>query len=74
MAAMRCEMEGGECKFLTDPPKDGAFKIPQLKPIYGGSHECKDYETKLHSYLGEAYAGDWGLGKCHHYLWGCRNT
>ena len=58
MAAMCREMEEGRCEFLTDPPKDSAFEIPQLKPICFGSRKCKGYETKLHSNLGEAYAGN----------------
>ena len=61
MAAIRRKIEGGPCEFLMDPPKDGAFEKSRLKPIYFGSRRYKGYETKLHSYLGEAYAGDWGL-------------
>ena len=73
MAAMRHKMEGGKCKFLTDPPTNDVYDIP-LKQICVGSRKCKGYKTKLYSYLSEAYAEDWGLGKYHHYLWGCRNT
>ena len=73
--AMRREMEGGVCEFLRDPPKDKPSAVmPQLKPVCFGSRRCKGYETKLHSYLGEGFTGDWGLSKTSHYLWGLRNT
>ena len=52
MAVMCRKIEGRPCEFLTDPPKDGAFEIPHLKPICFGSRKCKGYETKLHSYFG----------------------
>ena len=73
--AMRHEMAGGQCEFLKDPPK-GGFKdlVPRLKPVCFGSQRCKGYELRLHSYLGEGFAGDWGMGKCSHYIWGARNT
>ena len=48
--------------------------MPQLKPVCFGSRRCKGFETRLHSYLGEGFTGDWGLSKCTHYLWGLRNT
>ena len=74
MAAMHRDMDSGKYEFLTDPPTDDVYDIPRLMPICFGSHKCKGYKTKLNSYLGEAYMGDRGLGKCHHYVWGCRDT
>ena len=71
IAAMLREIEGGECEFLQRPPKDEPDKkMPTLRPISFGSRTCKGNKTRLHSYLGEAFAGDWGMGKCHHYMWG----
>ena len=69
MSAMRQEMEGCKYEFLTDPPTNGAARnIPCLKLVCFGSRKCKGYKIKLPSYLGKAFAGNWGLGKCHHYL------
>ena len=58
MVAMHRKMEGGKCEFLMDQPADGAYDIPRLKSICFGSHKYKGYKTKLHSYLGKAYAGN----------------
>ena len=75
MATMLSEMKGGTCEFLKDPPKDNPTQIMlRLKTVTFGSQKFKGYERKLHSYLGEGFAGDWGLGKCSHYLWGMQNT
>ena len=75
MEAMLREISGRVWKFMPDPPKDNPNKsMPQLKPVCFGSRSCKGYETRLHSYLGEGFRGDWALGKFHHYLWGMRNT
>ena len=74
MAAMIREMDGCDCKLMGDPPKDMPNPImPSLNPFCFGSRRCKGYETKLHSYLGEGFAGDYGLIKFSHYLWGMRN-
>ena len=48
--------------------------IPSLIPFFFGSRRCKGYETILHSYFGEGFAGDYGLSKCSLYLWDMRNT
>lgn len=75
LTAMLIEMKGGPCEFLRDPhtgslPQD----MPSLWPVCFGRRKCKGYEHKLHSYLGEGFAGNWGLGKYRHYLWAMRNT
>ena len=60
--AMCREMAGGECMFLKDPHKGGSPElVPRLKPVCFGSRRCKGFETRLHSYLGEGFTGDWGL-------------
>ena len=75
MAAMIFEMAGGDYEFMIDTPKDMPNQIiPSLKPVCFGSRICKGYKTRLHSYLGEGFSGDYGLSKCSHYLWGMRNT
>ena len=63
LAAMLLEMPGGPCEFLSD-----GEEIPQLLPIAFGSKLTKGYEERLHSRLGEGFAGDWGLNKCKHFL------
>ena len=70
LAAMRREMAGGTCEFMRDNKKTSG----QLRPIAFGSRRCKGYERRLHSHLGEGFAGDFGLQKCQHYLWGIRNS
>ena len=75
MTVLLNEMKGGHYEFLQYPPTGRLPKdMPSLSPIYFGSVKCKDYDCRLHLYLGEGVTGDWGLGKCHHYLWGKRNT
>ena len=75
LAAMLREMDGGPCKFMRDPPNNNSTKtMPQLQPVFFGSRHYKGYERRLYSYLGEAFARDWALRKCSHYLWGTRNT
>ena len=75
IAAMICEMAGGDCEFMIDPPKDMPNQImPYMNPVFFGSKKCKVYETILHSYLEKGFAVDYGLSNCSHYLWGMRNT
>ena len=67
MAAMISDMAGCDCIFIRDPPKDMPNQIMlSLNPVCFGSRRCKGYETKLHSYLGEGFAGDYGLIKLSH--------
>ena len=75
LAAMLREMDSGPSEFMRDPPKDDPTKnVPHIQSVCFGSQCCKGYECRLHSYLGETFAGDWSLGKCSYYLWGTRNT
>ena len=74
MAAMICEMAGGDCGFMRDPPKYMSNQIiPSLNLVCFGIRRYKGYETRLHSYLVEGFARDYGLSKCSHYLWVMRN-
>ena len=65
-AAMREFMRGGQCEFL----KKGS-KIA-LHPIAFGSRRTRGNETRLHSYLGEGFAGDHAINKNRHYCFGMR--
>ncbi len=43
-----------------------------LHPIAFGSRRCRGNEVRLHSHLGEGFAGDYAMNKCRHYLFGQR--
>ena len=62
-------MAGGPCELLRDGEES-----PQFLLIAFGSKRTKGYEKRLHSHLGEGFAGDWGLNTCKHFLWGIRNS
>ena len=67
VTAMLNKMTGGPYKFFQDPPAGSLLKdILTLCPVCVGGRTCKGCKHKLHSYLGEGFAGDWGLQKCHH--------
>ena len=53
MAAMRREMEGGECEFLKAKSK------LRLKTTGFGSRKTRGREDKLHSHLDEGFCLDW---------------
>ena len=61
--AMRREMNGGPCEFMTDENSH-----LRLRPIAFASRVARGYESKLHSHLGEGFAGDWGINKFQHHL------
>ena len=63
--AMRREMDGGHCEFMKDENTN-----LRLRPVAFASRVARGYETKLHSHLGEGFAGDWGINKFQHYLKG----
>ena len=65
LAAMRREMAGGPCEFMTD--KTNSLR---LRPIAFASRSARGYESKLHSHLGEGFAGDWAINKFQHRLKG----
>jgi hypothetical protein len=41
-----------------------------LRPVAFGSRRCRGNEVRLHSHLGECFAGDWAINKNRHYLFG----
>lgn len=67
--AMMREMAGGECEFLKEENKHLT-----LHPVALGARTARGREGKLHSYLGEAFAGDWARNKCRHMCFGQRYT
>lgn len=72
LAAMKREIDGGECEFLKNAKDIGA--PPRLRPICMGSRKNKGYELRLHSHLGEAFALDYSINCCRLYCWGFRFT
>ena len=64
-AMMKC-MEGKGFDFLT---KDSRAI---LRPVSFGSRRARNNESKLHSHLGEGFAGDWAINKCRHMCLGQR--
>ena len=68
LTAMHREMRGGPCEFMSDNPN------LYLRPVAFGSRKTRGNETRLHSHLGEGYAGDWAINKCRHLYWGMRFT
>ncbi len=59
-------MMGQGFEFLT---KSG---LGTLHPVAFGSRRCRGNEKRLHSYLGEIFAGDWSMNKCRHMCVGRR--
>ncbi len=43
-----------------------------LHPICFGARKCRGNEVRLHSHLGECFAGDYGINKVRHYVFGQR--
>jgi hypothetical protein len=43
-----------------------------LRPVAFGGHRSRDNEIRLHSHLGECFAGDWAINKNRHMLFGQR--
>ena len=66
LAAMKIAMRGEGFDFLTKESKARLF------PVAFGSRRCRGNETRLHSHLGEAFAGDWAINKCRHLTFGMR--
>jgi hypothetical protein len=59
-------MSGNGFGFMT---KDGGGV---LHPVAFGSRRTRGNEKRLHSYLGEGFAGDWAINKVRHMCFGCR--
>jgi hypothetical protein len=43
-----------------------------LRPVAFGGRKCRGNEVRLHSHLGEGFAGDWAVNKNRHMLFGQR--
>jgi hypothetical protein len=59
-------MSGNGFGFMT---KDGGGI---LHPVAFGSRRTRGNEKRLHSYLGEGFAGDWAINKVCHMCFGCQ--
>jgi hypothetical protein len=65
-AAMKAYRSGEDFSFMTNA------STAALRPVAFGSRQCRDNEVRLHSHLGEGFAGDYAMNKCRHYLFGQR--
>ena len=63
MAAYR---SGSDFSFMTSD------STATLRPVAFGGRKCRGNEVRLHSHLGEGFAGDWAINKCRHMLFGQR--
>jgi hypothetical protein len=61
LALLRAE---GICLF------DITMKGASLRPVRFGSRGCTEMESHLHSFVGEAGCGRWGISQNRKYLWG----
>ena len=59
-------MAGHGFPFMT-PASDAI-----LRPVAFGARRTRGNETRLHSHLGEGFAGDWAINKCRHMCFGHR--
>ena len=57
IAAMTCEMDGGECEFLQ--PRS---KLLLLTAGFG-SRKTRGREQNLHSHIGEGFCLDWAINR-----------
>jgi len=65
-AAMVAYRSGSDFVFMTKEAKGN------LRPIAFGGRRCQGNKTRLHSHLGEGFAGDWTINKNRHMLFGTR--
>ena len=63
-AAMVPYWSGSDFTFMTIEAKG------VLRPVAFGGRRCRGNEVRLHSHLGEGFAGDWVINKNHHMLFG----
>jgi hypothetical protein len=68
LSAMHTRMRGGDFLFMT---KDSTAV---LHPVAFGCRRTRGNEKRLHSHLGEGFAGDWAINKCRHMCFGQRFT
>ena len=62
--ALRDLEAGGDCTF------DLTLRGPRLRPVKFISRCCDEKESHFHSFVGEAAAGRWAIGRFRQYLWG----
>jgi hypothetical protein len=65
-ATMVAYWSGSDFAFMTKDAKG------VLRPVVFGSRRCRGNEVRLHSHLGEGFAGDWAINKNRHMLFGTR--
>jgi hypothetical protein len=63
-AAMVAYRSGSDFAFMTKNAKG------VLRPVAFGGRPCRENEVRLHSHLGEGFAGDWAINKNCHMLFG----
>ena len=68
LSAMHTRMRGGDFLFMT---KDSTVV---LHPVAFGCRRTRGNKKRLHSHLGEGFAGDWAINKCRHMCFGQRFT
>ncbi len=67
-AVMTTRMKGGHFDFMTDESR------AMLHPVAFGCRRTHGNKTRLHSHLGEGFAGNWSINKCRHMCFGQRFT
>ena len=65
-AAMNAYRRGSDFSFMA------ATSSAVLHPVAFGARRSRGNEVRLHSHLGEGFAGDWAINKCRHMLFGQR--
>jgi hypothetical protein len=63
---MKAYRSGSDFSFMT---KGSSATI---RPVAFGGRRCRGNEIRLHSHLGECFAGDWAINKNRHMLFGQR--
>ncbi len=64
LAAMKCCMRGEGFEFMAK------MSAAIIHPIAFGCRRTRGKETRLHSHLGEGFAGDWAINKKRHMCFG----
>jgi hypothetical protein len=65
-AAMTAYRSGSDFAFMTKEATG------VLRPVAFGGRRCRGNEVRLHSHLGEGFAGNWAINKNRHMLFGMR--
>jgi hypothetical protein len=69
VASLKASQDYREGKGFTFMTKDSTAV---LHPVCFGARKCRGNEVRLHSHLGECFAGDYGINKVRHYVFGQR--